>query len=168
MAREIPGDEFRRTLGLFATGVTVVSTSVGGILHAMTANAFASVSLEPPLVLVCVDRRAGMHELLGRSQVFGVTVLRADQERLAVWFSWPGRTPGRSQFDRVRWHPAPVSGCPVLDGGLAFLDCKVTETHAGGDHTIFLGEVTDLGLLSEGDPLVWFRGRYHRLDGWRR
>jgi flavin reductase len=163
MARQIAPEEFRETLGLFATGVTVVTSTYQGILHGMTANAFASVSLEPLLVLVCVDREAGMHELLPLSKTFAVTVLGADQEELSAWFASPRRPAGQDQFDDVDWEPAPVTGSPVLREGLGWADCRVTEIHEGGDHSIFLGEVVDLGLLRHGDPLVFYAGEYHRL-----
>ncbi len=164
MTRIVSPEEFRRTIGMFATGVTVVTTAVDGVLHGMTANAFASLSLDPLLVLVCVDRQAGMHGLLPRAASFAVTVLSAEQEAESVFFASPRRPGGRDQFDAVRWRPAPVSGCPVLSDGVAWIDCRVTETHPGGDHSIFLGEVVDLGVLrSDADPLLYFAGRYRRL-----
>lgn len=164
MPREVSPTEFRRTLSSFATGVTVVTTTVGGILHGMTANAFASVSLDPLLVLVCVDRAAGMHELLQRAGAFAVTVLAADQIELSVWFATRRRPSGQEQFDGIGWRPAPVTGCPVLSEGLAFVDCHLTAVHDGGDHSIFLGKVVDLGSLKQGvEPLIWYQGGYHRL-----
>jgi flavin reductase len=161
---EVSPDEFRRTLSSFATGVTVVTTTMGGVLHGMTANAFASVSLDPLLVLVCVDRTAGMHELLSKARVFAVTVLTADQSELSAWFASPRRPSGRDQFRGIGWHPAPVTGCPVLSEGLAFVDCHLTAVHDGGDHSIFLGQVVDLGSLKPGaEPLIWYESTYHRL-----
>jgi flavin reductase len=163
MAKQIDQEEFRRTLGLFATGVTVVTTRYDDILHGMTVNAFASLSLDPALVLVCVDLDARMHELLPRSETFAVTVLAAEQEELSQWFAYSRRPSGQDQFDTVDWRPAPGSGNPILVDGLAWADCRVTEMHEGGDHSIFLGEVLDLGALHDADPLVFFGGRYHRL-----
>lgn len=172
--REVTAEAFRRTLASFATGVTVVTTAVEGVLHGMTANAFTSVSLDPLLVLVCVNRKAGMHALLSRTGAFAVTMLAADQVELSRWFATSRRPGGVDQFHGVAWHPAPVTGCPVLSEGLAFLDCYVADVHSGGDHSIFLGEVADLGRLGEtpgatnGDtparrPLIWYGGGYHRL-----
>ncbi len=156
-------EAFRRTVGLFATGVTVVTTAVDDVLHGMTANAFSSVSLDPLLVLVCVSGRARMHDLLAGAQTFAVTVLSADQEPLSRFFAGD-RPAGRDQFEGVGWHPAPTTGCPVLSEGLAFVDCRLTEMHEGGDHSIFLGEVVDLGTLRpDAAPLLWFGGRYRRL-----
>jgi flavin reductase (DIM6/NTAB) family NADH-FMN oxidoreductase RutF len=164
VSREISAAEFRNTVGMFATGVTVVTTSVDSVLHGMTANAFASVSLDPLLVLVCVDREAGMHGLLPEADHFAVTILSAEQETDSVHFASSRRPQGRDQFDDVAWHHAPVSGCPVLSRGVAYVDCRVTEQHPGGDHTIFLGEVVDLEILrADADPLLWFGGGYRRL-----
>src|SRR5687768_3706866 len=98
---------------MFATGVTVVTTNVDGILHGMTANAFASVSLDPLLVLVCVDREAGMHGLLPAAQAFAVTILAAEQEELSAWFASSERPQGEGQFEGVAWDPAPASGSPI-------------------------------------------------------
>jgi flavin reductase len=162
-ARSVSAEDFRRAMGRFTTGVTVVTTVVDDRLHGMTANAFASVSLDPLLVLVCVDRESGLHDLLPRSKVFAVTVLGSQQEDLSVWFADRDRPSGTAQFEGVHWSPAPVSGCPVLRGGLAFLDCRVTEIHAGGDHSIFLGEVLDVGELEATEPLLYYDGGYHRL-----
>lgn len=165
MGREINPDEFREVLGLFATGVTVVATAHDGILHGMTANAFASVSLDPFLVLVCVDREAGLHELLPSAKVFAATVLTADQSDEAAWFASPRRPAGRDQFDEVAWRAASETGCPVLEGGLAFVDCRVTEIFEGGDHSIFLGEVVDLEVLQpDAQPLLFYAGEYRRLQ----
>jgi flavin reductase len=163
VARELTPEEYRTTLGLFATGITVVTTCHEDLLHGMTANAFASVSLDPFLVLVCVDREAGMHSLLPETQTFAVTVLSADQEQESIWFASADRHASTDQFKGVSWQPAPVSGCPVLTGGVAFLDCRVTEVHAGGDHSIFIGEVVDLGTLEATEPLLYFGGAYRSL-----
>lgn len=162
--RSVTAQEFRATLGLFATGVTVVTTAYEDILHGMTANAVASVSLDPLLVLVCVDRRAGMHDLMARSGVFAVTVLAHDQEELSRYFASPRRPAGTDQFSGVPWAPGPATTSPVLTDGLGYVDCRVTQVHDGGDHSIFLGEVLELGRLDGSEPLVWFAGSYHRLS----
>ncbi len=164
MTRFITAEEFRRTVGMFATGVTVVATNVGGVIHGMTANAFASVSLDPLLVLVCVDKQAGMHVLLPEAEGFAVTILAADQEELSGWFASGHRPEGEEQFEDVEWDVAPVTGSPVLCDGVAYVDCHVRERHEGGDHSIFLGEVVDLGVLRpDADPLLFYGGRYRRL-----
>lgn len=164
MSTAIDASAFRRTAGLFATGVTVVTTHSEGTLHAMTANAFCSVSLDPLLVLVCIDVQTRMHTLLPRSGSFAVTVLSAEQERLARWFASSARPLGEAQFDGVPWQPAPGSGAPVLTRGLAYLDCRVTDVHPGGDHAVVLGAVMAMGELEGVEPLVWYRGGYRRLS----
>lgn len=164
MSAAVSPQEFRSAVGLFATGVTVVTTTVDDVPHGMTANAFASVSLDPLLVLVCVDRRATMHGLLERSGAFAVTLLSRGQEPLSAWFASPQRPSGAEQFEGVPWAPGPATASPVLTEGLAFVDCRVREVLAGGDHSIFLGEVLELGHLGSTDPLVWFAGGYHRLE----
>jgi flavin reductase len=162
-ARHPTPEAFRRTVGLFATGVTVVTTCHEGILHGMTANAFCSISLEPLLVLVSVGREAGMHDLLPRSGTFAITVLAAGQEQESAWFASPRRPAGTDQFDGVDWAPAPHSGCPLLTGGLAWLDCRLTDVHEAGDHSLFLGEVLDLGTGRGTEPLLYFGGAYRSL-----
>lgn len=159
----IDQDDFRETLGSFATGVTVVATAHEGVLHGMTVNAFASVSLDPPLVLVCVDRMAGMQELLPRARTFAVTVLAHDQRALSEWFASSRRPSGQDQFDDVAWRPAPVTGSPVLTGGIAAVDCEVTEVFDGGDHAIYLARVVALERLRDADPLLFHRGDYWTL-----
>lgn len=160
---DLTADRFRDVVGRFATGVTVVTTIVDGVLHGMTVNAFTSVSLDPLMVLVCVDRTAGMHDVLLDSGRFALTILDSAQEGDSLWFSLPHRPAGNEQFDGLSWRPAPVSGCPVLEDGLAFLDCLVTETHSGGDHSVFLAQVVDLGLLRDGEPLVYYDSDYRKL-----
>ena len=164
MTRDISPQEFRRTVGMFATGVTVVTTNVGGIVHGMTANAFASVSLDPLLVLVCVDRAASMHGLLPQAEGFAVTILSAQQQELSAWFASGQRPAGQDQFEGIAWQAAPVTASPVLSDGVAFVDCLVHERHEGGDHSIFLGRVVDLAPLREDvDPLLFYAGAYRRL-----
>lgn len=163
MADELSSERFRNVVGRFATGVTVVTTAVDGALHGMTVNSFTSVSLDPLMVLVCIDRGAGMHELLRRSGRFAVTILDSSQEGDSVWFSFPRRPTGGEQFEGLAWRPATVSGCPVLEDGLAFLDCIVSDVHAAGDHSLFLAHVVDMGELGEGEPLVYYHSDYRRL-----
>ena len=154
---------FRTAVGRFATGVTVVTTVVDGVAHGMTANAFASVSLDPLLILVCVDRATRLHDLLPQAGSFAVTVLADAQEPVSRWFASASRLPGDDQFAGIPWHPAPGSGAPILDEGLAWLDCRLHAVHDGGDHVIFVGEVTGLGLLTDDPPLLWFSGRYRHI-----
>jgi flavin reductase (DIM6/NTAB) family NADH-FMN oxidoreductase RutF len=145
--------EFRATLGLFATGVTVVGARAGDLVHGMTANAFTSVSLDPLLVLVCVQRSAVMHKVVDAAGAFAVSVLSAGQERLARWFSDSSRPEGIAQFDGIDWRPGAFTGAPVLGGTLARLECRVERAYEGGDHA---GDTGD-------GPLVWFGGSYRQL-----
>jgi flavin reductase (DIM6/NTAB) family NADH-FMN oxidoreductase RutF len=148
---------FRQTLGHFATGVTVITTVHEGIVHAMTANAFCSVSLEPPLVLISVDNRNHMHRLLARSGRYGVSILARSQEALSQHFA--GRSQEGLQVPFV-WH----EGCPLIEGAVAQLTCKVINAHPSGDHTLYLGQVEQLGYSDESAPLLFYGGKYHTLE----
>jgi len=154
----------RSVLGMFATGITVV-TAGGDVPHGMTANAFSSVSLEPPLVLVCIGREAVMHDTITDHGAFAVSVLRGCQEQVARHFANRRRPRGVAQFDAVDWVPGSSTGAPVLVGGLAWLECELETTYDGGDHSIFVGRVLDTGHSDERDALLFFGGGYHRLVG---
>nr|WP_238355465.1 flavin reductase family protein [Kribbella sandramycini] len=132
-------------MGQFAAGILIMSTLQDGVAHAMTANAFTSVSLEPPLVLVCVDKGVRMHDAVLECGSWAVSVLAADQQPLAARFARSGRDL-HTQFDGVATEPAPKTGCPVITGALSWLECRTWATYDGGDHTIVVGEVLGLGL----------------------
>lgn len=151
-----PTLEFRRTLGMFATGVTVITTKVGDQVHGMTANAFTSVSLRPPLVLISVDRRARMHALLHEGKRYGISVLAADQEALSDHFA------GRTDVEPVEARFAVVHETPLVEGAVAHLVAKVVRSYWGGDHSLFLGQV-EYARYEEGRPLLFHGGRYARL-----
>lgn len=152
----------RRAFGTFATGVTVVTTG-GDTPHGMTANAFASVSLDPPLVLICVDRDAFMHGSLIAAGAFGVSVLAAHQEGVARHFADRRRPLGLAQFDAVDWMPGPYTGAPMIDGAIAHFECELWRSYDGGDHSIFLGRLVSLGRQAD-DALLFFHGRFRHLD----
>jgi flavin reductase (DIM6/NTAB) family NADH-FMN oxidoreductase RutF len=152
----------RRAFGTFATGVTVVTTG-GASPHGMTANSFASVSLDPPLVLVCVDRDAIMHRTLVATGAFAVSVLAAHQETVARHFADRWRPLGAAQFDAVDWLPGRCTGAPMIDGAVAHFECELWRTYDGGDHTIFIGRLLSLARQSE-DALLFVQGRFRRLD----
>jgi flavin reductase (DIM6/NTAB) family NADH-FMN oxidoreductase RutF len=147
----------RKILGHFATGVTVVTT--GGIagLHGMTANAVASLSLDPPLVLVAVDKRALTLEHLTKNRCFAVNILTIDQEEISRRFAMPGP----KDFSDLETKSA-VTGSPILQDCLAYLDCKVVDILPGGDHEIFIGEIL-AGEHRGGEPLLYYSGGYRRL-----
>jgi flavin reductase (DIM6/NTAB) family NADH-FMN oxidoreductase RutF len=154
----IEKNELRRVMGHFATGVTVI-TSIrnSGEMHGLTANAFTSVSLVPPLLLVCIDKKAESYPCFDESKIFTVNVLAADQEALSRRFA----VTGGDKFEGVSYKVG-ANGAPILDGALAFLECKVTEKIDGGDHTIYVGEI-EQAETKEGKPLLFFRGGYREL-----
>ena len=154
-------NDFRRTMGFFATGVTVVTTALGEELHGMTANAVCSVSLEPPLLLVCIDRRSHTHSILAQSRVFAVNILGEEQEELSRLFADSASPRAHSLWD-VRYRLG-TTGAPILEDCLAYAECRVAATYPGGDHTIFLGYVKDLGIVREARPLLFYRGAYEGL-----
>ncbi|MEU1288601.1 flavin reductase family protein [Kitasatospora sp. NPDC005856] len=154
----------RETMARFATGVTVLTTG-GEYAHGMTANAFSSVSLEPPMVLCCVGRSATMHEAITATRSFAVTVLGADQEHLARYFTNKSRPRGAAQFDGLDWQPGPFTGAPLLSGSLAWLECKLAEQYDGGDHSIFLGEVLASDWADDRQALLFYGGAFHRGIG---
>lgn len=143
-------------MGQFATGVTIVATWDGNEVQAMTANAFSSVSLEPPLVLVCIARTARTHGAILRSGRFSVNILPAEGEGVSNYYA--GRReagePGEFALERAK--------SPVLKDSLAWVECRVWQVYDGGDHSIFVGEVEDLEVRG-GDPLLFFGGKYRRV-----
>lgn len=156
-------DEFRRILGHFATGVTIVTTCDGDARPTgLTASAFASLSLDPPLVLVCVGHKAQSYPALVESGRFAVNILRAAQEELSCRFA----STRLDKFDGVGYRLGPLRQ-PLIDGALAQLECKTVGMHVEGDHTIFVGRVESWSA-AEGEPLLYHRGRYARLAGGRR
>jgi len=156
---------FRRAVGRFATGITVVSARADGIDHAMTVTAFTSVSLDPVLVLFCAEKIARFHDAVLASGAWAASVLPADAEKTARWLATRGR-PLEGQLDAFRHHPGQLTGAPVLDDALAALECRTTAVHDGGDHSIVVGEV--LGISEpqpDGEPLLYYGSRYRRLSG---
>lgn len=154
--------EFRKAMGSFATGVTVVTVDYEGEVHGMTANAFTSVSLDPLLVLVCVDHRARTHAHLHARKRFGVNVLAAHQRAVSEYYAGPNpdhryaEREAKARFDRTQ------HGTPVLHGALAYLECRLRTAQDAGDHTIFIAEVEDI-VLRDGDPLLYFRSEYRKI-----
>jgi flavin reductase (DIM6/NTAB) family NADH-FMN oxidoreductase RutF len=153
----IDQDEFRRALGRFASGITVVTTYHEGHAHGMTANGFMSVSLDPPLVVVSLANTCRLHSLLPSSGRYGVSVLSESQEPLSRHFAAQGtRMTDEIQF---AWHDE----IPLLEGALTHLVCKVVDSHPAGDHTLYVGRVEHLEYAN-GAPLVFYTGEYGRLD----
>ena len=152
----------RRAFGAFATGVTVVTVG-GESPHGMTANSFTSVSLDPPLVLVCVGRNAVMHGTLTASGTFAVSVLGAHQEDIARHFADRRRPLGLDQFDAFDWLPGPRTGAPLIAGAIAHFECELWRAYDGGDHSIFIGNLLALDRAGEQDALLFLHGRFRRL-----
>lgn len=155
----IEAAEFRRILGHFATGVTVVAAAeADGPPRGMTANAVASVSLEPPLVLVCVERAADTHDVILEAGAFAISILGERAEALSRRFA---TYPTDTKFQGVAYREE-VTGAPILEDALGWIDCRLHAHYEAGDHTIFVGEVV-AGDTEEGAPLLYFRGGYGRL-----
>jgi flavin reductase (DIM6/NTAB) family NADH-FMN oxidoreductase RutF len=158
----ITSDGFRDALGAVATGVTVITTRGEEHAYGMTANAFSSVSLDPPLVLVCTRLLSEGSEHIDRNGVFAVNVLAADQEPLSRYFSSKDRPRGIDAFRDVP-HTTVATGSPILDGVAAYLDCRLHTAHEAGDHRIFIGEVLALDAHAELEPLLFHGGSYKLL-----
>jgi flavin reductase len=154
--------DFRSALGSFATGVTVITTRGEEHAYGMTANAFSSLSLDPPLVLVCTKTGAEGSEHIERNRCFAVNILGADQEPLSRYFSSKDRPRGRDAFKQVS-HRILATGSPILDGVAAYLDCQLHTAHEAGDHQIFIGEVLELGADRTVPPLIFAGGQYRWL-----
>ncbi len=150
-------DEFRLALRNFASGITVVTTTSAGQQFGITVSAFTSVSLEPPLILVCIDKRASIHDHLAEGAAFAVNILAADQQDLSQRFA----SKVEDRFANVAT-TTDANGSPLLDGALAHLQCRVVQAYAGGDHTICVGEV-EATSVKQGKPLAYFDGQYAYL-----
>lgn len=160
-------DTFRSVIGRFASGLTIITAlDDGGVDHGMTATAFCSVSLVPPLVQVCVDQSTTMHGVLGRATHFAVNFLASEQEELARRFGsgepQRGGIPEEDRFDGVGYTRA-VSGAALLNDALAHIECRVSARHPAGDHTIVVGEV-EIATVHDARPLIYYRGGYTQLE----
>ena len=152
---------FRDTVGRFATGVTVITVNDGRIARGMTANAFSSLSLDPTLLLVCVDKGATAHPVLERAGAFAVNILAADQIEVSRTFS----RKGVEDMADVP-HRSAVTGAPIIEGVVAWMDCRIQERLEGGDHSIFIGRVVELDIARpEADPLLFYAGGYREMGG---
>jgi flavin reductase (DIM6/NTAB) family NADH-FMN oxidoreductase RutF len=150
--------DFRRALAQFASGVTAVTTrDASGRPLGLTVTAFSSVSLDPPLVLVCVDARSETHAGFRDSGAFGVSVLSEAQEEVSKQFAWGGP----AKFDKVETVTG-STGVPLVAGALAHLECRVAAAHVTGDHTVYVGEIVAMAA-HPGRPLTYWQGQYRRL-----
>lgn len=147
--------QFRTAMGKFATGVTVIATDVDGDVHGMTANAFMSVSLDPKLVVISIGEKARILEKIKQSKTFSVNILAADQQELSMIFAGQLKEHRDVEFERL-------DGKPVLKGAVAQIACEVSAEHLEGDHTLFIGRVTDIHL-EDAEPLIFYSGKYRAL-----
>lgn len=157
----IDSREFRNAMGTFATGVTVVAVQFDDVVRGMTANAFLSLSLHPAMLLVCIDENASMYPLFQVAESFSVSILAEDQQEMSQAFAARGEK--TAPMGGYPYHRGPL-GSPILEGVLAWAECRVEARHVGGDHLIVVGRVHDFAVeRPEANPLLFFRGRYHAL-----
>jgi flavin reductase len=167
--RAVPGpapdvSTFRAAMGAFPTGVTVVTVASGdGTMHGMTVNSFSSVSLDPMLVLVCLNEASRGARLIERACAFAVNVLSAGQQDVSAWFADRHRPAGSVMFDGVPFESG-ATGCPILDEATASFDCRLRQLHRAGDHLIVLGEVVALTHRPHLEPLIFHAGTYKSLQ----
>src|SRR5688500_11891781 len=154
--------DFRSALGVFATGVTVITSRGEEHAYGMTANAFSSLSLDPPLVLVCVISGTTGAETIEKNRSFAVNILADTQEQISRYFSWRDRPRGAEAFDEIP-HGESATGCPIIEGCAAYLDCRLAASHEAGDHVIYVGEVLALGHNPDVEPLVFHGGSYCKV-----
>jgi len=161
---EIEPDVFRKVMGHFVTGVSVVTALDRDRPFGITVNALSSVSLQPPLVMVALDRRRFLTPLVRADGRYAVNILGEDQQALSDCFAGAPVTPGREAFCGAAWHPG-SAGLPLLDGAIATLECTVVQTFSAGDHDLFIGRVDTLGAGDpEVMPLLYYRRRYLRIE----
>ena len=155
----ISKDEFRAALGRFASGVTVVTAKdADGRLHGITVSAFCSVSLDPPLILVCIDKNTGSHHALAQTDSFVVNILSENQQYISDRFA--SYLPDK--FEAVEYSLG-IDNVPILEGALANMECRLVNSHDNGDHTIFVGQI-ERTTINDGNPLVYFHGNYRKLE----
>ena len=154
-------DDFKKVLGRFATGVTIVTFKNDAEIHGLTVNAFSSVSLDPPLVLVCLKKNHTSHTMMSESTDFVVNILSDKQKDLAWNFANP-KLGSRERYENVLYE-INRHGVPVFTDNLAWLECKTVEQLAGGDHTIFIGQVEDVGFSVNGKPLLYYRSKFYDI-----
>jgi flavin reductase (DIM6/NTAB) family NADH-FMN oxidoreductase RutF len=154
----IDKNQLRQVMGHFATGVTIITTfNKDGQMHGLTANAFTSVSLEPPLLLISVDKKAESYPAFEESKVFTINILADEQEALSRKFA----VSGGNKFEGVAYRRG-ANGAAILDGTLAYIECTLYAAYEGGDHSLYLGEIQE-AEVREGKPLVFYRGGYRAI-----
>lgn len=157
----VSADKLKNTMSTWASGITVVTTLDEQRLHAMTASSFTSVSMDPPLILVCVGKKKRTHQILLDQKAFGVVVLAVEQEEISNLAAGFRGSEG-NYLPGIEWEMR--SGVPILKECLSWMSCSLYSTCDGGDHTIFIGKVEDTGVVSEQPPLVWYSRGYRKLS----
>lgn len=155
--------ELRRVLGRFATGVTVVTSRIGAQTRGITVNSFTSVSLDPPVVLICIDHAARTYQFLPDAGSFAVNVLNEAQLSICDYFARRLAPNPDDELAEIACHEG-VTGAPLIDGALAYVECRIVGKHEVGDHAIFLGEIVAATPAQDAPPLLFFRGGFPRLD----
>jgi flavin reductase (DIM6/NTAB) family NADH-FMN oxidoreductase RutF len=153
----------RSMMARFATGVTVVAARQGPLLSGMTANAIASISINPPLMMASIGQQSETHAAILGSHSFAISVLSDRQRPIADCFAQPTTAAKLQRFCDAPWHEA-ETGSPILDGAIAFFDCRLVARHPGGDHTLFIGEIVAAGYDDEAEPLIWYGSGYRALS----
>ena len=158
MPEAVSSDVFRRACGRFATGVAIAgATGPDGMPHGLTVNSFSSVSLDPPLILICIGHAVAAIDIFRQSRYFGLSVLRENQRDVSERFAMRRD----SRFESLRWRRG-RTGAPLLDDALATIECETRDRVTAGDHDIFIGEMVSANI-EEGDPLIYFASEYGRL-----
>jgi flavin reductase (DIM6/NTAB) family NADH-FMN oxidoreductase RutF len=158
----IPTLELRRIFGNYATGVTVVTCRAGNRTHGITVNSFTSLSLDPPLVLICIDRKTIAWGMIPEAGTFAVNVLSEHQRSLCDYFAKRLAPDPDNEFAGIP-HDVGETGAPIIPGALAVFECRLTKSYPGGDHDIFVAEVLSARVLSNERPLLFHRGQFPKL-----
>lgn len=148
---------FRTAMGKFATGVTVITTQLNNEVYGMTANAFMSVSIDPKLVLISIDENANMNQYVGEAGQFAISILNEDQQDMSAYFAGQVKEQRNINFN---W----FNDMPAIDGAIVNLTCDVHDSVVAGDHTLYIGAVTDV-FVTDGEPLAFFSGKYRQVNG---
>lgn len=156
-------DDFKNALAGWASGVSVVTVNNGGLLYGLTVSSFSSLSLDPPLVLVCLNNSNRLPEMITEAGGFAVSILERGQEEASNYFASRGREPSE-QFDDIEVEQT-STGMPVVKGAVSWVSCSLDQAIPKGDHTVFVGEVTEARANPAGDPLLYFRRAYRGVDG---
>ena len=158
---EVHPNDFKAALGSWAAGVTVVTTRQEDLVYGITVSSFSSLSLDPPLILVCLANSNRLPLMIQETGKFAVSILAEGQEHVSSYFAVSGREPVPSfeEFGTIEWH----TGSPIIDGALAHLDCTLYQAIPGGDHTIMLGRVLGAAAREDAKPLIYYRRAYRPL-----